>query len=164
MLLIVGTLSVHVSVPAASSSVPVNVPVAVEAFAGTSFDLAPTTLNQRNVYILPTRAGFTLGATLLVLLVSSINYQLNLGYLFTFMLAGSAVIGMHISHATLRGLTMNLIAPEPHFAGAAATIGIKLTSERATIRHGIGLAVLGSDHWSWCSSSWRCDRSWGSPR
>ena len=40
--------------------------------------------------------------TLVVLPIASINFQLNLGYLFTFMLAGSAVIGMHISHATLR--------------------------------------------------------------
>ncbi|HEY8359234.1 MAG TPA: DUF58 domain-containing protein, partial [Ramlibacter sp.] len=66
------------------------------------------TLTQRNVYILPTRPGFMLGATLLVLLVGSINYQLNLGYLLTFLLAGSAVVGMHVCHATLRGLTLNL--------------------------------------------------------
>ncbi|HPH15136.1 MAG TPA: DUF58 domain-containing protein, partial [Burkholderiaceae bacterium] len=31
------------------------------------------TLTQRNVYILPTRPGFMLGATLAVLLISSIN-------------------------------------------------------------------------------------------
>ena len=52
-----------------------------------------TVLNQRNVYILPTRPGFMLGATLLVLLVASINYQLNLGYLLTFLLAGSGAGG-----------------------------------------------------------------------
>src|SRR5207244_3139768 len=76
-----------------------------------------TTLTQRNVYILPTRAGFMLGATLLVLVIASINYQLNLGYLLTFLLAGCAVVGMHVCHATLRGLTMNLMAPDPQFAG-----------------------------------------------
>ena len=32
------------------------------------------TLTQRNVYILPTRAGWMLAITLLVLLVGSINY------------------------------------------------------------------------------------------
>ncbi|MDO9290236.1 MAG: hypothetical protein Q7U09_01575, partial [Hydrogenophaga sp.] len=32
------------------------------------------TLTQRNVYILPTRAGWMLGLTLLLLLVGSINY------------------------------------------------------------------------------------------
>ena len=52
------------------------------------------TLTQRNVYILPTRPGLMLAATLLVLLVASINYQLNLGYLLTFLLAGSAVLGL----------------------------------------------------------------------
>jgi uncharacterized protein (DUF58 family) len=108
-----------------------------------------TTLTQRNVYILPTRPGLMLGATLLVLLVASINYQLNLGYLLTFLLAGSAVVGMHVCHATLRGITMNLIAPSAQFMGANALLEIKLTNERRTVRHGIGLAVLASEHWSW---------------
>ncbi|HSO44739.1 MAG TPA: DUF58 domain-containing protein, partial [Rhodoferax sp.] len=70
------------------------------------------TLTQRNVYIMPTRAGLMLGVTLLVLLVAAINYQLNLGYLLTFLLAGSALVGMHVGHGTLRGLTLNLTAPE----------------------------------------------------
>jgi uncharacterized protein (DUF58 family) len=110
------------------------------------------TLTQRNVYILPTRPGFMLGATLLVLLVGSINYQLNLGYLLTFLLAGSAVVGMHVCHATLRGLTLVLLAPPPQFAGAAATLSIVLGNPRAAVRHGIGLAVLDAsheDHWAW---------------
>jgi uncharacterized protein (DUF58 family) len=108
-----------------------------------------TTLTQRNVFILPTRAGFMLGATLLVLLVGSINYQLNLGYLLTFLLAGSTLVGMHVCHATLRGLTMNLMAPDDVFAGSSATIAINIQSRRQTTRYGIGLAVSGSDHWVW---------------
>jgi uncharacterized protein (DUF58 family) len=110
------------------------------------------TLTQRNVYILPTRPGFMLGATLVVLLVGSINYQLNLGYLLTFLLAGSAVVGMHVCHATLRGLTLALQPPPPQFAGAAATLSIVLGNPRASVRHGIGLAVLDAsheDHWAW---------------
>ena len=108
-----------------------------------------TTLTQRNVYILPTRAGFMLGATILVLLLASINYQLNLGYLLTFLLAGSTIVGMHVCHGTLRGVTMNLIAPDAQFAGASTVFGINVQSQRRSIRHGIGLAVLGSDHWAW---------------
>jgi len=108
-----------------------------------------TTLTQRNVYILPTGPGFMLGATLLVLLVASINYQLNLGYVLTFLLTGSAVVGMHVCHSTLRGITMTLIAPEDHFAGASVTIGVNLLSEKRSVRYGIGLAVLGTNHWSW---------------
>jgi uncharacterized protein (DUF58 family) len=107
------------------------------------------TLTQRNVYILPTAPGFMLGLTLLVLLVASINYQLNLGYVLTFMLTGCAVVGMHVCHGTLRGITMNVIAPEAHFAGSSITIGINLMSQRRTTRYGIGLAMLGTDHWNW---------------
>lgn len=107
------------------------------------------TLTQRSVYILPTRAGFMLGATLLVLLIASINYQLNLGYLLTFLLAGSSVVGMHVCHATLRGLTMKIIAPEACYAGATAVIGITLLSQRKSVRHAIGIALLGSQDWVW---------------
>jgi uncharacterized protein (DUF58 family) len=111
-----------------------------------------TTLTQRNVYILPTRPGFMLAMTLVVLLVASINYQLNLGYLLTFLLAGSAVVGMHVCHGTLRGLTMNLVPPDAQFAGASATFGIVLANARKFARRGIGLAVLDATHedrWVW---------------
>jgi hypothetical protein len=40
-------------------------------------------LTQRNVYILPTGPGWMLAVTLVVLLIASINFQLNLGYLST---------------------------------------------------------------------------------
>ncbi|NDP39838.1 MAG: DUF58 domain-containing protein [Rhodoferax sp.] len=107
------------------------------------------TLTQRNVYILPTRPGFMLGITLLVLLVASINYQLNLGYLLTFLLAGCSLVAMHVCHATLRGLTLHLIATDPVFTGATAIIFINMENPRKSTRYGIGLALLGSDHWSW---------------
>jgi uncharacterized protein (DUF58 family) len=107
------------------------------------------TLTQRNVYILPTAPGFMLGLTLAVLLLASINYQLNLGYVLTFLLTGCAVVGMHVCHGNLRGITMHLIAPDAHFAGSSVTIGVNLTSQRNNTRYGLGLAMLGTNHWSW---------------
>jgi uncharacterized protein (DUF58 family) len=107
------------------------------------------TLTQRNVYILPTRAGLMLGVTLMVLLVASINYQLNLGYLLTFLLAGCALVSMHVSHATLRGITTHLIAPDPVFTGAKAQFTLQLHNNRRRTRHAIALAVTDSGHWVW---------------
>jgi uncharacterized protein (DUF58 family) len=121
------------------------------------------TLTQRNVYILPTRAGWMLAVTLLVLLVASINYQLNLGYLLTFMLAGAAVVGMHVTHGNLRGITMNLIASRADsmpansaigqiFAGNIAQIEVRLSHIRKSQRPSIGLALLDDTHvphWAW---------------
>jgi uncharacterized protein (DUF58 family) len=108
-----------------------------------------TVLTQRNVYILPTWPGFMLAITLAVLLVTSINYQLNLGYVLTFMITGCAVVGMHVCHGTLRGLAMHLGAPEPVFAGASVAVHLHLASKRNSTRYGIGMGVLGSKHWAW---------------
>ena len=107
------------------------------------------TLTQRNVYILPTRAGLMLGVTLLVLLVASINYQLNLGYLLTFLLAGSALVGMHVGHGTLRGLNLNLTASEAIHLGDKAVFDVHLHNTRQRSRYGIGLAVLDAAQWAW---------------
>jgi uncharacterized protein (DUF58 family) len=103
------------------------------------------TLTQRNVYILPTRAGWMLALTLLVLLVASINFQLNLGYLLTFLLAGSALVGMHVCHNNLRGLTLHLHPPEAVHAHQAVVLEARFASERRRPRHGIGLGVVHDD-------------------
>jgi uncharacterized protein (DUF58 family) len=117
------------------------------------------TLHQRNVYILPTGPGWMLAATLIVMLIASINYQLNLGYLLTFLLAGCALVGMHVCHGTLRGLAMNIIATRAHFAWATATFDVKISNSKTSVRHGIGLSILNPQdvdekkghekHWAW---------------
>ncbi len=107
---------------------------------------------HRNVYILPTRAGALLALTLLVLLVASINYQLNLGYLLTFLLAGSTIAAMHVGHATLRGLALSLSPPQPQFLGAAVSMEVHLASDSPRARYGMGLACEQPGqpvHWSW---------------
>lgn len=109
-------------------------------------------LTQRNVYILPTRAGWMFALTLLVLLVASINYQLSLGYLLTFLLAGSGLVSIHVTHATLRGLTLHLRPPAPVFAGEAATLPCVLASDAARPRYGIGVRLREPGkpaRWSW---------------
>jgi uncharacterized protein (DUF58 family) len=99
------------------------------------------TLTQGNVYILPTRAGWMFGLTLIVLLLASVNYQLNLGFVLTFLLAGSGVVSMHITHGTLRGLTLHLRPVAPSFAGNPAVLDVVLTSP-GSARFGIGLRML----------------------
>jgi uncharacterized protein (DUF58 family) len=101
-------------------------------------------LTQRNVYILPTPAGLMFAATLVVLLLASINYQLNLGYLLTFLLAGSGLVSMHVTHNTLRALTLRLRAPAPGFAGEPALLELVLTSP-GNARYGIGIRLLDAD-------------------
>lgn len=107
-------------------------------------------LTQRNVYILPTRAGLMLAVTLLVLLIASINFQLGLGYLLTFALAGSVLASMHACHATLRGLALHLAPPPPHFCDEPARLDIVLTNRRRAPRHGLCLRAQGQADGVWC--------------
>lgn len=108
-------------------------------------------LTQRNVYILPTRAGMLFALTLGVLLLASINYQLSLGYLLTFLLAGAGLVSMHVTHGVLRGLTLHLKPPAPVFAGEAVALECALSGGRGGARHGIGLRLAepGEPRWSW---------------
>jgi uncharacterized protein (DUF58 family) len=104
-------------------------------------------LNQRNIYILPTRAGLLFAATLATLLIASINYQLILGYVLTFLLAGSGAVSMQLTHNTLRGLTMHLKPVTSVFAGEAAVLEVVLSSP-AGARHGIGLRIESGSGWA----------------
>jgi uncharacterized protein (DUF58 family) len=98
-------------------------------------------LTQGNIYILPTRAGWMFALTLIVLLLASVNYQLNLGYILTFLLAGSGIVSMHITHGTLRGLTLHLRPVQPAFAGSPAVLDVVMSSPSSP-RFGVGLRLL----------------------
>ncbi|MFH1044026.1 MAG: DUF58 domain-containing protein [Pseudomonadota bacterium] len=77
-------------------------------------------LAQKRVYILPTRAGLAFAMALAVMLIGSINYNLSLGYILTFLLASMALVA--ILH-TFRNLVHLHISPgraEPVFAGESA--------------------------------------------
>ena len=95
-------------------------------------------LGQRNIYILPTRAGFTFALTLIVMLLSSINYQLNLGFALTFLLCGAGLVSMHVTHGNLRGLTLHLRPAAPVFAGEPALLEVVITNPGRQ-RHGLAL-------------------------
>ena len=97
-------------------------------------------LTQRNVYILPTKAGWSFGVTLAVMLLAAINYQLNLGYALTFLLGGAALVSMHQTHANLRRLGLRVKAPAPVFAGEPATLEIVFDNPGGE-RHGVGLGL-----------------------
>ncbi|ACB35178.1 protein of unknown function DUF58 [Leptothrix cholodnii SP-6] len=110
-------------------------------------------LTQRSVYILPTSAGWLYAALLIALLLGSINYQLNLGYLLTFVLASAGVVAIHATHATLRGLELSLRndGPTPVRGHVGQVIELPLhlqdTLQRGALarwlflgRHGIGLS------------------------
>jgi len=98
------------------------------------------TLTQRNIYIVPSRAGLMFGLVLLLLLLVSINYQLSLGFALTFLLAGSAAASIQMTHGSLRGLTLHLKPLVPAFDGEAAVLEVVVTNPGAA-RLGLGFGL-----------------------
>ena len=99
-------------------------------------------LRQRNIYVLPSPAGCVLAITLLVLLIASINFQLNLGYALTFLIAGSALASLWMGHRNVRGLALRLGPLQPVFQGERATVPVLLHAAHGLYhRHGVSLAM-----------------------
>lgn len=90
------------------------------------------TLNHRNLYILPTKVGWSFAAVLLVLLVASINEGINLGYALTFLLGGSALAAAHLTHGNLQGLQLRLLSTRSVHAGTVLQLGVGLHNPHRT--------------------------------
>lgn len=84
------------------------------------------TLTHRNLYILPTKVGWSFAVVLVVLLVASINERVNLGYALTFLLGGSALAATHLTHGNLQGLQLRLLSTRSVHAGSVLQVGIGL--------------------------------------
>lgn len=80
-------------------------------------DPLPRTLAARRVYILPTAAGWTFAALIAVMFIAGINYGNGLALLFTFWLAGFALVAMVQTQRSLAGLVLLEATAQPGFAG-----------------------------------------------
>jgi len=83
-------------------------------------------LGHRRVYIVPTRLGWIFAVTVATLLVGSINYALQLGFVLTFVLAGTGIAGMVHTTRNLARLAVSAGRAEAVFAGEAAQFRLLL--------------------------------------
>ncbi|HET8871751.1 MAG TPA: DUF58 domain-containing protein [Aquabacterium sp.] len=86
------------------------------------------TLTQKNLYILPSKAGWSFGCVFAVLLLASINEQINLGYALSFMLGGAALAALYQTHANLHGVSLRLLPMRSVHAGEVLTVPVVLTN------------------------------------
>lgn len=105
---------------------------------------SPIRLGQRRIFVLPTRFCLALGATLLAMLLASINYGLSLGFAFTFLIGSVAWISIHHAFRNLVELSISPGRSEPVFAGTPARFGVVL--HNPTLRPRAGLKVWPVGH------------------
>lgn len=102
-------------------------------------DPSPTRLRPGRVYILPTGVGLVYGLMVFAMLLGSMNYNNNLSFVLTFILAGLGFVAMHQCQRNLVGLELSFAGIEPVYAGQAAQFRIAVTNHSKAARHGIML-------------------------
>ncbi|MDD3354363.1 DUF58 domain-containing protein [Zoogloea sp.] len=105
---------------------------------------SPVQLGQRRIFVLPTSFGLALGASLLVMLLASINYNLSLGFALTFLIAGTAWVSIHHAFRTLIHLGVRAGRSPAVFLGEAAVFSVILDNPADRHRRGLQLWPTGS--------------------
>lgn len=88
------------------------------------------TLNQKRIFIFPSRAGFFFGLSLFVMLIAAINYQNNMSFALTFLLATLFIIAVLHTFANLSGLTIHAVHAQPGFPGHQSEFEILIERTR----------------------------------
>lgn len=107
--------------------------------------LKQLTLNQRRIYILPSRAGFTFLLLLLVMLLLAINYQNNLMFAATFLLGSLFVVAILHTYANLSGISIHFIRGHACFAGEQAAFDLTLSASGTRQYESIQLGLAEGD-------------------
>ena len=99
----------------------------------------PLALKYRQIFILPTRFGWTLGLLMFAMLMGSLNFNNNLGLLTTFIVAGLASNSMLLAFRNLQGLELLRTGAAPVFAGQTAQLMVSLSNRAERNRPGLEL-------------------------
>lgn len=102
-------------------------------------DDAPVVLRHSRIYLLPTRRGWAIIATLLMMLLGSLNYALALGIGVTFLIAGLVAAAQLHTFRNLAGIEITPLAAGETFAGGSIAFTLALHAGSAA-RTDIGVA------------------------
>lgn len=102
-------------------------------------DTPPLTLQQRRIYILPTKAGVAASILLFAMLLAGMNYANSLALFLCFTLCGVALVSMHECHRSLAGLKLLRAQAENAFAGQTGELQLYFENTDHRIRDALSL-------------------------
>jgi len=85
-------------------------------------------LNQRQIFIMPTAVGMAFIGALVLMLVAAINYQNSLAYALTFLLGSVFLVAIVHTWRNLAGLVVQAAGSTPVFLGEKARLHVRLES------------------------------------
>lgn len=84
------------------------------------------TLDQKRIFIFPGRVGLFFAACLMVMLLTAINYQNNMSYALTFLLATLFIVATLHTYANLSGLTIRALRAASVFPGQQSEFVVQI--------------------------------------
>ena len=99
------------------------------------------TLDRRHLYILPTRSGLGFALLLLAMLMTSLNYNISLGFALTFLLTGIGMACMWMAYRNLLDLEVSAGPVSAAFAGDVAVFALHASNHDSGARIGIEARV-----------------------
>ena len=97
------------------------------------------TLNQRRIFIFPSRTGFAFLLLLVVMLVAAINYQNNMAFMLVFFLASLSFVAVHHTYTNLSGLKITAINGSENFVGEPLVFQFRFSSIKGKPHTGIAI-------------------------
>lgn len=97
----------------------------------------PIILNKRRIYIMPSAFGSLFGLVLFIMLFGSVNYNNNMGFAVTFLLASVGIISIIHSNANLSLLSIRATASNPSFCGEPARFYLHISTKNASEKYSI---------------------------
>ena len=95
------------------------------------------TLSQSNVFIFPTKLGFTFGGLLIILILGAINYQNSLVYGTAFLLGSMFIVTILYTFRNLSGLSLEVADADSGFVGEDIGISVRVKRPKGSKREGI---------------------------
>ena len=104
------------------------------------------TLNQRRIFIVPTRQGLGFACVLLLMLLGDINYNLSLGYVLTFLLGTATMMTMLHAFRNMAQLEVRAGRSDAVFAGDMAQFVLHFHNNGRLPRYHLQLHDIGKEH------------------
>ncbi len=100
-------------------------------------------LENRSLFILPSRSGLMFLLTAVLIFLLAVNYVISLAFALAFFMVALFLVTMWFSHQNLRGLTLVTGRIEPGFAGEEARCHFQLRGAPSRSHHALSFAFRG---------------------
>ncbi len=104
-------------------------------------DQTPLTFTHERVYVLPTSRGWMFLFSLLIMLITSVNYALSLGYALSFFLTGLFSATLLATYRNVAGITVEKCESQRGRVGDTTPFDISVTNQRKLSCYGLEIST-----------------------